>query len=125
MITLTVTPDHGDEYTVTATSRDILTWEKTTKGDKTFIDLINSPSLVDLYRVAHLASWRQGLTTAKNLQEFEATCEVTAGLEDDEDQEDEVPDPTHPAASADDSSPSLSEPASAPARGRKKANARS
>lgn len=120
MITLTVKPDNGEPYTVTATSRDVLTWEKTTKGDKTFVDLLNSPSLVDFYRIAHIASWRQGLTTAKNLQEFEATCEVDAPLEDDDE-----PDPTQSAASADDSSNSPSQPASPRPRGRKKANARS
>lgn len=121
MITLKVIPDHGEPYIVTATSRDVLTWEKTTKGGRSFVDLINEPTLVDLYRVAHIASWRQGLTTAKNLQEFEQTCEVE-GLDDAEDKE---PDPTQSAASADDSSDSPSQPVSPPRSGRKKANARS
>lgn len=120
MITLKVTPDNAEPYTVTATARDILTWEKTTKGDRSFVDLMNEPTLVDFYRVAHIASWRQGLTTAKNLQEFEATCEVAGGLE-----EDDEPDPTQSAASADDSSGSQSAPASRRPTGRKKGNARS
>ncbi|HEY9416113.1 MAG TPA: hypothetical protein VIQ30_15235 [Pseudonocardia sp.] len=121
MITLTITPDIGDPYKVTATSRDVLTWEKTTKG-RSFVDLINEPTLVDLYRVAHLAAWRQGLTTAKNLQEFEATCEV-AGIFDDEDQvADDEPDPTPPGHSTGPSSPSPSAPASPRRSGRKKAN---
>lgn len=123
MITLKVTPDNADSYVVTATSRDVLVWEKTTKGDKTFVDLVDSPSLVDLYRVAHIASWRQGLTTAKNLQEFEATCEVTGLNEDAED--DEQPDPTQSGASPEPSSDSQSEPASPRPSGRKRASARS
>ena len=122
MITLKITPDNGEPFTVTATARDVFAWEKTTKGNKSFLDLINEPTLVDLYRVAHLACWRQGLFTG-NQQEFEATCEVQGGAEDEA--EDEVPDPTQPAPSTDDSSDSPSEPASPRRSGRKKANARS
>lgn len=122
MITLKVTPDNGEPYVVVATSRDVLMWEKTTAGNKSFVDLINEPNLVDLYRVAHIASWRQGLTSAKNLQEFEATCEVTGNPADEEDEE---PDPTQPAASAGPASTSPSVPASAPRSGRKKANGQS
>jgi hypothetical protein len=119
MITLLVTPDGGDPYKVTATSRDVLMWEKTTKGEKSFVDLINEPNLTDLYRVAHLACFRQGLFTG-NYQAFEDSCEVTGTG----DMEDEEPDPTQSAASADDSSSSPSEPASPRPSGRTKANAR-
>lgn len=125
MITLKVTPDNADSYVVTATSRDVLVWEKTTKGDKTFVDLVDNPSLVDLYRVAHIASWRQGLTTAKNLQEFEATCEVTGLNEDAEEGDDDEPDPTQSGASPEPSSGSQSAPASRRPSGRKRANEQS
>lgn len=121
MITLTVTPDGGEPYTVTATSRDVMTWEKTTKG-KSFVDLINEPTLTDLFKVAHLASWRQGLYTG-SFQEFEKSCEVTGLMDDEED--DEEPDPTRSVPSTDPSSPSPSEPASPRPSGRKKANAQS
>lgn len=121
MITLTITPDNGEPYKVTATSRDVFAWEKTTGSKKSFVDLINEPTMVDLYRVAHLACWRQGLFTG-NQAEFEATCEVTGGVDDVEDEE---PDPTQPAASAEPSSGSPSEPASPPASGPRKANKRS
>jgi hypothetical protein len=122
MITLKVTPDGAEAYSVTATSRDVLTWEKTTKGNKSFLNLITEPNLIDLYRVAHLASWRQGLF-AGNFQEFEATCEVTAEMEEEE--SDDAPDPTQSAHSADDSSTSPSAPASPRPSGRKKASAQS
>lgn len=116
MITLQVTPDDAEPYTVTATSRDVLMWEKTTKGGKSFVDLVQSPNLVDLYKVAHLASHRQGLFTGP-YADFEARCEVT-GV----DEEDPEPDPTQSAASTADSSPSHSAPASRRPSGRTKAS---
>ena len=117
MITLTVTPDDGEAYEVTATSRDILTWEKTTR-DRSFVDLLNSPTLADLYKVAHLASWRQGLYTG-TYQEFEKSVEVTAATEAEE------PDPTQSDPYTESSSDSQSAPASPRPSGRKKANAQS
>jgi hypothetical protein len=120
MITLKVTPDGGESYEVTATSRDVLVWEKTTKGNKSFVDLVQSPNLVDLFKVAHIASWRQGLFTG-NFQEFEATCEVEGADEE----ADEEPDPTQSAASAEPSSDSPSVPVSPRPSGRKRASARS
>ena len=121
MITLKVTPDNGEAYQVTATSRDVLTWEKTTKGNKSFLTLITEPNLIDFYKLAHLASWRQGLFTG-TFQEFEAQCEVTAEMEEEADEE---PDPTQSAASPADSSNSPSVPASPRPSGRKRANAQS
>jgi hypothetical protein len=118
VITLQVTPDDAEPYKVTATSRDVLMWEKTTKGDKSFVDLVQSPNLVDLYKVAHLASHRQGLFTGP-YADFEATCEVTGA---DDEETDAEPDPFQSDPSTDDSSPSLSELASAPRRGPKKAS---
>lgn len=118
MITLKVTPDGGEPYTIVATSRDVLAWEKTTKGNKSFVDLINEPNLMDLYRVAHIASWRQGLFPG-TFQEFEASCEVEGGVE-----EDEEPDPTRSGASPELSSDSPSELASPRPSGRKKASGR-
>lgn len=120
MITLHVKPDDGDPYEVTAQARDVLTWEKTTKGNKTFLDLMSSPDMQALYKLAHIASWRQGLTTL-TFQQFEASVDVM--FEEDE-QEPEL-DPTQPAPSAGPSSPSPSEPESAPPRGRRKANEQS
>lgn len=117
MITLKVTPDTGEPYTVTATSRDVLMWEKTTQGNKSFFGLVKDPTMVDLYKVAHIASRRQGLFNG-SLQEFENSCEVEGETEDEE------PDPTQSAHSADDSSSSQYEPVSAPPRGPRKANGR-
>lgn len=121
MITLRIVPDDGTPYLVTATARDILVWEKTSKDKKSFQDLVRDPKLEDLYRVAHLASWRQGLYTG-TLAEFEKSVEVE-GVTDD-DLEDDAPDPTQQGPSTGPASPSPSEPVLAPPRGQRKANAR-
>jgi len=122
MITFKVTPDNAPEFIVTATSRDVLFWEKTTR-DVTFNDFLANPDYPNAFKLAHLASWRQGLIDQKvTLAEFEKTCEVVGVSGDDG--EDVEPDPTLPDPYTEPSSPLPSEPVSAPPRGRKKANGR-
>jgi hypothetical protein len=58
LITLKVVPDNGEEYTVTATSRDVVMWEKTHKGAK-FANL-ESAGMADLYALAFFAAERTG-----------------------------------------------------------------
>lgn len=88
MFTFTVKPDGGDPFEVTAGTRDVLKWERTTKG-ASLGQLKEGVTLGALYRIAHIAAVRQRLF-AGTLVEFEETCE----LEFDEDDE---PDPTRPA----------------------------
>lgn len=91
MFEFKVRPDHAEPYEVTATSRDVLVWERTTKG-RTLQALAGDPAMVDMYKIAFLASQRQGMFHGTQ-QEFEAQCEI--------DFEDEPePDPTQPEASA-------------------------
>lgn len=150
MFNFKVVPDAGDPYNLAVGTRDVLTWEKTSR-DKSYTDLVNEPNLKDYYKLCHLAAWRQQLF-AGPLEEFEKTHDldlladasdmvkqVAAILSEDQAPEDALaairevltgdeepePDPTQSAASADDSLSSPSEPASARPRGRKKANARS
>lgn len=85
-----VEPDEGDKYEVTATSRDILVFEKTTKG-ATLANLLGNPKMTDLYALAHIASRRQRMYTG-TLSEFEKTCEVVF-------RETAEPDPTDREAS--------------------------
>lgn len=59
MITLKVVPDNGEAFTVTATSRDIVAWERTHKGAK-FANL-ESATMTDLYALAYFAAVRKGL----------------------------------------------------------------
>lgn len=90
MLHFRVTPDDSDPYTVTAGTRDVLKWERTTKG-ASLRGLEVDPHMTDLYAVAHLASVRLKLFTG-NLSKFEDTCELKVI-----DAEEEV-DPTPPAA---------------------------
>lgn len=80
MLDFRVTPDGGEPYAVKADSRDVLVWEKTGKG-KAFSKLMEDLSMVDLYRMAHIASRRQGLFTG-SLDEFEQNCKL--GFEESE-----------------------------------------
>ena len=74
MIDFTIKPDAGDEYDITATSRDVLMWEKTTKG-AVFSKLMEQLTMVDLFKVAYFACKRQGMF-AGTQAEFEATHEL-------------------------------------------------
>ena len=88
MITLKVIPDGGDEYPLKASARDVLVWEKANRG-KSFTQLIENPTLHDLYKIAHVASRRLGLFDG-SLDDFEKTCEVKF----DREEQDAEPDPT-------------------------------
>lgn len=106
MITVTLRPDHGEPFEVTAGTRDIYTWEKTSKG-KTFSQLQEDPSVVDMYEIAWHAARRQGLFTGP-LADFVATYE----LEQEDSDGDEKPVPFDPAPSDGPPSGSPSTPAS-------------
>lgn len=88
MFTFTVTPDGGEKFEVTAGTRDVLRWEKTTKG-ASLAQLKEGVTLGALYRIAHIAAVRQQLFTG-SLAEFEESCEL-------EFEEEDEPDPTKPA----------------------------
>jgi hypothetical protein len=87
MISFLVTPDDGEPYKVTATSRDIHQWERTTKG-ATFAGLMESMSMVHMYSIAYFASKRRGLFEG-SAKDFEAQCDITPEGGD-------APDPTPP-----------------------------
>lgn len=92
MITFKLKPDSGDEFEVEATTRDVLMWEKTTKG-ASFGQFADEASLklADLYKVAWLASKRQSLITADMpLKEFEDSHDLDFDMG-------EEPDPTRSA----------------------------
>lgn len=88
MIGFKLTPDDGETFEVTAKSRDVYLWEKTSKG-KSFKQLMDSMSMVDLYAIAHLAAKRTGQFDG-TLDEFSKTVDLDFETEDE-------PDPT-PAA---------------------------
>ncbi|MDG4790372.1 hypothetical protein O7626_31385 [Micromonospora sp. WMMD1102] len=97
MFTFQVTPDNGEPYKVTAGSRDILHWEKTTKGKS--VGALSEPEnflMTDMFKLAWIAARRASLFAGR-LDEFEAAHEVE--LVDDEDEAGDRLDPTPQAAS--------------------------
>jgi len=57
--------ESGEDLKVTATSRDILVWEKTSRSNESFTNLVTAPHLAQYYRVSWIA--------AKRLGEFDGT----------------------------------------------------
>ncbi|MEC3975087.1 hypothetical protein [Amycolatopsis sp. H20-H5] len=83
MITFTVTDDAGQSTEVKATARDVLNWEKTTKGAK-FGHLADGMELGHLYKIAWFAAKRTAVFTG-SLAEFEAGYDVVPEEDDDSD----------------------------------------
>lgn len=73
-MTFTITPDDGEPYTIEATSRDVLKWEKSTKGASmhTFRDNL---MMAHMYKLAWVTATRLGRTTA-SLAEWETLVDV-------------------------------------------------
>jgi hypothetical protein len=88
MFKFKVRPEGLAEFELTATSRDVYTWERTTKG-AAFSNLQSDLRMADLYRIAGLAAVRQGLWDGTQPQ-FEQSCDLE--LVDDGEA-----DPTRPA----------------------------
>lgn len=65
----------SDTYEVTATSPDVIKWERTTKG-ASVAKLVEETRMTDLVAIAYHASVRYGHYTGK-LEDFETTAEVT------------------------------------------------
>lgn len=83
MITFKLTDDAGTELIVQAKARDVLNWERTTKGAK-FGDLADGLEFAHLYKIAWFAAKRTSVFTG-DLKEFEDTYDVEPEGEDDED----------------------------------------
>ncbi|PXY17347.1 hypothetical protein [Prauserella flavalba] len=88
---LTLTPDNGDPIEVESSSKDILNWERTTKG-ASFGSFIDNMHLADLYKIAWFAARRIN-AFGGTLKEFEETYELDLDRKDEDDDEDEL-DPT-------------------------------
>lgn len=89
MFEFTVHPDGGEPFKVTAEWRDVVAWEKTTRGQKSFRDLADRLFAEDLNKLAYIACRRQGLFTGTQA-EFDKTVNLEFEFE-------EEPDPTQPA----------------------------
>lgn len=97
MFTFTVKPDSAEEFEVTATSRDVVRWEKTGKG-RSLGRFSDNPTMTDLYSLAHGAALRQGLW-AGPVAEFEQSVDVELHSDDsnDSDEDDDESGPTRRA----------------------------
>lgn len=84
MFTFEIRPDDGAPYTVTADSRDVVMWEKTTPG-RCFANL-REAAMSDFYGIAFVASKRLGLWDGDR-KAFDASVALDIV-------EDEEPDPT-------------------------------
>lgn len=83
MIEFKIKPDGGEPFAVTATTRDILNWEKVTKG-ASLKQLMDNLHTADLYKVAHFAARRTQQFTG-TLQEFEQSCDLDFEIEEEQD----------------------------------------
>lgn len=84
MIEFKVRPDGETEgYDITATSKDIAMWERTTKG-ASMSQMSTGLRMVDLYKIAHFAAVREQMFTG-TLSEFEATNNLEFEVPDEAD----------------------------------------
>lgn len=90
MFNFRVAPDQGEPFNVTAGSRDVLAWEKAGPG-RSVSAVLENPTLTAFYGLAYAAAHRQRLFTGTQA-EFEATCDLTRSVVDEE-----ASDPTPPA----------------------------
>jgi hypothetical protein len=82
VITFEITEvETGETTELKADSRDVLVWEKTSRSNETYIDLITGMSLVKFYRLAHIAAKRQEVFSGK-LAEFEQAYLLTLPVEE-------------------------------------------
>lgn len=91
MLELVIKPDSGDEYRLTATTRDIAKWERTNRG-ASFGKLQEDMHITDVYKIAYHAAVRHGRYSGSE-KDFSESCDLDV-LDDDE----SVSDPTPPEA---------------------------
>ncbi len=93
----TAYPDDGEPFEITASSRDILRWEKGKPG-RSITQLIGGGVRIsEAYALAHVAAKRAGTFTG-SLSEFEDAVDLDGREPEDEDQDDAADEegPTQP-----------------------------
>jgi hypothetical protein len=95
-LTLRIDQTSGDpvEHQVSATARDILMWERTTKG-ASLQKFLADPKMEDLYQVAYKCAWRLQIFRG-TFEEFSELVDVDFDLDDLQDQAQEDPSPPTP-----------------------------
>ncbi|MGA6164308.1 hypothetical protein [Amycolatopsis magusensis] len=89
MITFKLKDDTAETQEVTATTRDILNWERTTKG-KSFGGLMDNQEIGDFYKIAFFAAKRT-IGFAGTQQEFEQRYDLEFEVEEEADPTPAVP----------------------------------
>lgn len=88
MFNFTITDDTGESHAVKATARDIVMWERTTRG-ASMAQLKEAMRYTDLYKIAYFAAKRTGVVDGS-----EATFMEVWDLAVETEQDDESADPT-------------------------------
>ena len=103
--TITVVPDDGDTVELKIEPRDALIWEKTGKNNPSILEYLSRPSMIEAYRLAHIAMKRQH-QYGGSLKDFEDSHDVRIAYDvfSGTAEVDAEPDPTDPEVSTDDSS---------------------
>jgi len=81
VFTFTLTDEAGEATEVKADSRDVLVWEKTSRSNERYVELLTELSMTKLYRLAHIAAKREGVFTGK-LADFETTYVLSIETEE-------------------------------------------
>jgi hypothetical protein len=91
MFRFTIYPDGGESYELCAATRDVCSWEKSIRYERTVADL-EGTAMADLYGIAFHAAVRQGKYSGKRA-EFDRTHDLNV-------EDDTEPDPTRQEATA-------------------------
>jgi len=83
MFKFTITDDTGVAHDVTATSRDVVMWERTTRG-ASLGQLKDAMRYTDLYKIAYFAAKRTGLFDGNETSFVEQFDLEVVAEEDDE-----------------------------------------
>lgn len=75
MYDFTMTPDEGEPYDITATSRDIAVWERT-GYQNSLKALLEAPTMKAFYSLAYTACRRQGRTVPDSLDGYMGTTDL-------------------------------------------------
>lgn len=82
MFEITVTPDGGKSFEITADSRDVMLWEKLNqKSGASLGRLANDPRITDLYKIAWFACKRLGLIKGIESEEFQTDYTIKVDFE--------------------------------------------
>lgn len=82
MFEIQIQPDGGEQFVITADSRDVMLWEKTNaKSGASLGRLANDPRITDMYKIAWFACKRLGLLKGVEAEEFQVNYSIKVDFE--------------------------------------------